>query len=224
MKPVDTLSIFNKLASDYWLTDYLSFGWTHYMRKKSISLLNIQPNEIVCDAMCGTANNYKLLAQKNCLVIAIDNAECMINIAKTENKNNHLQLILEDFLKNNIPDKSIDKLICTFGLKSLREVDFLPFISQINRILKSNGTFVLAEFYIKKEAFFRIPILLYIKFIVPFLNYLCTHKNPHRYLYDFTAETFNLSLFCHYLSKENIEYQIHFTGLQQGIILQGKVS
>lgn len=223
MKPIDTLSIFNKLAPDYWLTDYLSFGWTSYMRKKSIKLLQIQPNETVCDAMCGTANNYKLLFNQKCNIIAIDNAVEMLSIAKRKIKNNNINFILEDFLNNSLPEKSVDKLICTFGLKNLTEEEFQPFIFQIKRILKPNGIFVLSEFYIHNKSFFRTPVLIYIKYIVPFINYLLTHQNPHRYLYIFTKETFNLNLFCKYLTAVNIEYKMHFTGLRQGVILKGKI-
>ena len=99
---INTIPIFNELANDYWLTDYLSFGFTSYIRRKAIKLLNPQRDEIICDAMCGTGNNFKVLVEKNCRIIAIDNAPKMIDLVMNQKSSNQITIRAENFLENTL--------------------------------------------------------------------------------------------------------------------------
>ena len=121
-----------------------------------------------------------------------------------------------------IADHSIDKLICTFGLKSLNENEYDLFIQQINRVLKPNGTFVLADILINKKSLSGFIVLLYVRFVLPLVNRIYTGKNPHKYLYHFIKKPFNVEILYHSLQKMNIHYQVVRNEIKQSIIIIGK--
>lgn len=220
---INTISIFNELAADYWLTDYFSFGLTKYIRLKSLLILNPEKGETVCDAMCGTGNNFNALTQKNCTVIAIDNSPKMIDLATRQINDTQINIRTEDFLNNTLENNSIDKLICTFGIKCLHPADYTSFVHQLTRIIKPGGSFVISDIFLKTNLISRLPVLLYIKYVVPAINYLFTHRNPHRYLFSFTSETFDIQLLCRHLKQENVQFHVKSVGLKHGVILYGKI-
>ena len=96
------------------------------------------------------------------------------------------------------------------------------FAQQLKRIVKSDGTFVLADIFLKNISLTRLPVLLYIKYAVPVINFIFTQRNPHRHLYSFASKSFNLELLCQQLEQENMSISIKSIGLKQGVILYGK--
>src|SRR5215217_8708021 len=106
-------NIFDELAPDYWLSDYLSFGITNRLRSQALHLLDIKPEQTVCDAMCGTGNNFDQILSRKGKVIGIEYADKMACLAANHPQASKVTILQEDFLQTSLPDHSVDKLICS---------------------------------------------------------------------------------------------------------------
>lgn len=212
--------VFDDLAKDYWLNSIFSFGWTNWIRKKTISKIVMNDYGVLLDIMCGTGNNFKFIKQQKCKRIGIDFSGEMLKIARHENQ--EIVFIEEDFLYNSIPDNSIDYCICTFSIKQFTSDDYFQFVSQLKRILKSGGSFAFAEINLNKNNLFHKLILYYIQRIIPILNKFITHHSPHQHLYEFTKNATPVNILRDIMTDEGFEVQTEALAGKSAFILYGK--
>lgn len=217
----DTGNIFDELAPDYWLSDYLSFGITNRLRSIALQQLDIKPGETVCDAMCGTGNNFDQILSRNGKVIGIEYADKMVRLATGHAHASQVTILQENFLQTSLPDHSVDKLICTFGLKSMPVADFPALASQLKRILVPGGSYAFAEIDLC-SSFIKRPALFYIRYLMPLLNRCITSHNPHRYLYQFASRELDTSAITAALLKSALSVDIKRAAFGQGIIIAGR--
>ncbi len=146
--------IFNKLAHQFWLADLVSFGFIRYWRKYGYKLLDVKKGMTICDAMCGQGHLWPSLLDSlghKGKVMAVDLSAEML-LEATKRKSEQVIVLNEDFLQNSIPAQSIDRVICTFGIKTLQEEELSGFMRQLARILKPGGKFVLVELHVPTNS------------------------------------------------------------------------
>jgi len=100
-------------------------------------------NKSVLDAGCGTGYGSYLLSQQGAKsVIGIDNSKEAIQYAQNNFKDKKLKFIEDDSTKSNLSDSSINVVVAFELIEHLENPK--SFISDVNRILKKNGLFILS--------------------------------------------------------------------------------
>jgi ubiquinone/menaquinone biosynthesis C-methylase UbiE len=148
-------TVFSKLAQQFWIADVVSFGLIRYWREYSLQQLHIEKGMVVCDAMCGHGFLWPSIQNKlqgEGKIVAVD--ACPEMILEAENSRTVLvELHHEDFLESSIAPESVDRLVCTFGLKALTADELSRFMLEVNRILKPGGEFSVVELHIPANTF-----------------------------------------------------------------------
>jgi ubiquinone/menaquinone biosynthesis C-methylase UbiE len=202
---------FDSLSKDYWMSDVFSFNLMSYWRKKAIEKIDIKQGDVVYDIMSGTGNNFAFLSQKvgdSGCVLGLDISNKMNEIAQLEIEKKQLfnvKICEQDFLKNDLKTESADVIICSFGLKTLPDNALNLFVSEIKRVLKPNGKFVLIELSEPPNYILKLLTILYLKHIVPFLSKILRgSNNAHTQLYTY---------FSRFKNCDNITQSLLINGL-----------
>jgi MPBQ/MSBQ methyltransferase len=130
---------------------FLIRGLNHFQRylvKKSVELLNPQPNESILDLACGNGWTTQFIAQHGSKTIGLDLCEPHIKSARSNfGKTGNITFIQGDatHLEDIATPNSIDKIHCLeaafhFGPEGRKNL-----LNSAFRVLKPGGTFVLVD-------------------------------------------------------------------------------
>ena len=193
--------MFDKIAPTYDLLNrILSFGHDFFWR---LSLAKKLPKNNIKVLDIGTGTAAQIIANhKVCknieFSVGLDSSSNMILKGKNRIKENRLCNV--DFVQGgalNIPlkSKSFDAVTIAFGIRNF--LDFGTALSEVNRVLKSNGKVIILEFSIPKNNFIRNIYLLYLRTFMPLIGTIISgDKHAYRYL-NKSIETFsNQKNFC----------------------------
>jgi ubiquinone/menaquinone biosynthesis methyltransferase len=219
-------SHFDSLSKDYWMSEVFSFNLMSYWRKKALNKIEIKQGDVVLDIMSGTGENAVFLSKRvgeNGRILCLDISEKMneiahLNIQKKQFEN--VEIHTKDFLCNDFPAESVDVIVCTFGLKTLEPSTPSVFSSEIERILKPNGKFVLIELSEPKNFIFKEIAFIYLKLIVPILSKIMLGDDAsHKMLYPFFRQFKNCNQIEKSLKKTGLNTTLlNFTfGLLTGV-------
>jgi ubiquinone/menaquinone biosynthesis C-methylase UbiE len=117
------------------------------VQRKAVDILDIKPNMTFLDLGCGTgwAVNYafeKTNGQGK--YIGIDISDNMIDIAKEKFKDIESVKFIQSSAENiNVSPNSVDRIICTNSFHHYN--DPTEVLANIKKILKTNGTFCIAD-------------------------------------------------------------------------------
>lgn len=110
--------------------------------------LDLKPNDIVLDVGSGTGNLMIRIRGKCKKVIGIDNSEEGLKIHKI--KDSSAEILLHDITeKFPFPDNYFSKIVSNNTIYTLRENQQLAVLSEIYRVLKFGGKFVVSN--VKKK-------------------------------------------------------------------------
>jgi len=129
-------------------------GSLNNMNRILAERLRIEPGDKILDAGCGVGASTIWLAKNyDVEVTGITISELQCNkanlFAKKAGVSGKVKFYLQDFNKTNFPDESFD---IVWGLESICYApDKKRFIKEMKRILKSNGKFIIADGFLKKE-------------------------------------------------------------------------
>jgi demethylmenaquinone methyltransferase/2-methoxy-6-polyprenyl-1,4-benzoquinol methylase len=173
--------IFSRIYKNYDLINYvLSFGIDRIWRAKIVKMaLRNVDNVKVLDAASGTGDlsielfKFSKKYGKNVDISAIDINEDMLSVAKSKIKKRgfKINIKVDNALKTSYPSASFDVVVSAFGMRNFDDLD--KFASEVMRLLKLNGNFVLADMSMqvkKYQKFLFKPYLLMIKFIGFFVD------------------------------------------------------
>ncbi|MFC1696991.1 class I SAM-dependent methyltransferase [Nanoarchaeota archaeon] len=129
---------FNKTARAY---DKATTNVSETYKEQRIILQRLIPdNGFILDAACGPGRDVKYYAQKGYKVIGIDISEKLLNIAKKKTKKlKNVDLYLMDMTNIDLPEDSIDGILCSAGLLCLSKSDADKAVKEFNRVLKPKG-------------------------------------------------------------------------------------
>lgn len=215
------------MSSSYERVNYItSFGFSQIWRRQYIEAIEIQKESTVLDLMTGMGECWRpILKQLNLKgkLIALDFSSGMLKMAKKRTlkyPDYNIELLQENVFENSIKDNSINHVFCGFGLKTLSIEQVADFASEINRMLKTNGSFSFIEVSVPNNPFLKWPYLFYLKYMIPILGFLFL-GNPQTYkmLGVYTSRFKNSKSVEEIFKQEgfNVEYLSYFYGCATGI-------
>ena len=150
LKKEQVATMFNNIAPKYdFLNHFLSLGIDILWRKKAIRQLQKQQPKIILDIATGTGDfAIEALALHPEKVIGIDISEGMLALGKEKMKRKNLSHIIDlqkgDSENLNFENQFFDAAIVAFGVRNFENLE--KGLTEINRVIKPNGTFVVLEF------------------------------------------------------------------------------
>lgn len=105
---------------------------------------------IILDAACGTGYGSFYLAQKALKVSGIDRDEDAIKFARSRYKKSNLRYLQMDCTKLGFSDHTFDAIISQDTIEHIQ--DDKKFLSEVRRVLKSQGTFIVFTPYSQQHT------------------------------------------------------------------------
>ncbi|WGD35697.1 class I SAM-dependent methyltransferase [Olleya sp. YS] len=219
--------LFNKMSGSYERVNYItSFGFSERWRRQCVKSIEIKKNDTVLDLMTGMGECWKPILNTigvNGKLIGLDFSEGMLNMAhkrRSKYPNYQIKLLKENVFKNTIQNNSIDSVISGFGLKTFSDKQLHDFSDEVNRVLKTNGSFSFIEVSVPKNKLLKFFYLNYVRFFIPILGFLFL-GNPETYkmLGVYTSKFNNAERVKEIFEKKgfNVEYINYFYGCATGI-------
>ncbi|HBS87879.1 MAG: bifunctional demethylmenaquinone methyltransferase/2-methoxy-6-polyprenyl-1,4-benzoquinol methylase [Bacteroidetes bacterium GWF2_38_335] len=179
--------MFNTIAGRYdFLNRLLSFGFDVNWRHQAIQFLRKKRPAQILDIATGTGDfAIKANSLKPEKIIGIDISEEMLKIGRDKILKKKLEGIIElqlgDAENLHFPDHSFDAATVAFGVRNFE--DLQKGISEIYRVLKPGGAFVVLEFSKPDEFPEKQVYQLYTGILMPFIGKLFSKdKSAYKYL------------------------------------------
>ncbi len=221
--------VFDRCSSRYIQFSYIcSMGFTERWRAQCIQSLNLPIS--FCgngyDLMAGTGEVWPHLIAKHPdlnSITAVDISSGMHNLALErlhKHRGHKIKFLEADILNCNIPSKSCDFIISTFGLKTFNKDQHLKLAKLTAHILKSGGRFAFIEASDPKGWWLRPLYIFHLKIFLPmierlFLNGAQDFSNIGKYSTNFgNAQNFAQMLHENGL---NVQYHRYFFGCATGV-------
>lgn len=212
-KKEQVTQMFDTISKEYdGLNRVISFGIDIQWRKKVVSLVKDTQPQTVLDIATGTGDLAIALTETQAKkIIGLDISQGMMDIGKKKVKEKKLENIIEFVLgdSENLPfeDNSIDAITVAFGIRNFENLEIG--LSEIKRVLKPNGIFVILETSVPSKTPFKQGYHFYTKNILPLIGKLFSKdKNAYSYLSE------SASLFPHGETLNNILREIGFINVR----------
>lgn len=185
-KKEQVAEMFDNIAYRYdFLNRFLSLGIDTIWRKKTINeLKEIQPKKIL-DVATGTADlAIEALRLKPTQVVGVDISKEMLEFGRKKLKQKKYDDIIELHLGDSenlqFEDNTFDAVTVAYGVRNFENLE--KGISEIYRVLKPNGKFVVLEFSNPTKFPIKQLFSFYFSYILPTLGRLVS-KDTRAYTY-----------------------------------------
>ena len=185
-------NLFNEMSKTYGIVNSISsFGFNYLWRKRCLDNAKIKDGDIVCDMMAGMGEMGLIIKHKINKLVCVDYSEEMV-IRLKDNMNSmsfKSEIHLDNIFNIKFESRSFDKIICSFGIKTLRIEDRKCLVKVMANILKDHGIISIMEFKVPDNVIIRVPWIIYVRWIIPFIGmlFLGNSKN-YRMLYNYARE------------------------------------
>src|SRR5690554_5769280 len=212
-KKEQVTKMFDTISKEYdGLNRVISFGIDIKWRKKVVDIIaKTQPNRIL-DIATGTGDLAINLAQTSAQeIIGLDISDGMLEVGRKKiadkKLNNKIQMTLGD--SENLPfdDNSFDAITVAFGVRNFENLE--KGLSEILRVLRPNGTFVILETSVPIKTPFKQGYKFYTRYILPSIGKLFSKD---RVAYSYLSES--ASVFPYGEDLNNILRQIGFNNVK----------
>lgn len=186
-KKEQVAEMFNNVSGKYDLLNrVLSGGVDIYWRKKALSMLKKNNNELILDIATGTGDlaieANKILKPKK--IIGVDISQGMLDEGKIKidklGLQDKIEFQLGDSEKLLFENNTFDTVIVSFGVRNFENL--LKGLSDMNRVLKPGGTCMVVEFSKPTNFFFKHAYWFYSTKILPLIGKLVS-KDDSAYTY-----------------------------------------
>lgn len=179
--------MFDTISNEYdRLNRVISFGIDIKWRNKVVNLIKDKNPENILDIATGTGdlaiNLTKTRAKK---IIGLDISEGMLNVGRKKIKERKLNSLVEMIIgdSENLPfeNDSFDAISVAFGVRNFETLE--KGLSEIYRVLKVNGVFVVLETSVPQNRFIKQVYFVYTMFFLPLIGKLFSRdKTAYGYL------------------------------------------
>lgn len=186
-KKEQVTEMFDNVSGKYDLLNrVLSGGVDIYWRKKALSMLKKNKNNLILDIATGTGDlaieaNKILKPEK---IVGVDISKGMLEEGKIKIKKlgleDKIEFQLGDSEKLLFNDNTFDTVIVSFGVRNFENL--LKGLSDMNRVLKPGGTCMVVEFSKPTNFFFKHAYWFYSTKILPLIGRLVS-KDSSAYTY-----------------------------------------
>lgn len=212
-KKEQVAKMFDTISTKYDnLNRVISFGIDVKWRKKILKMVAATNPATILDIATGTGDLAILLAETKAeKIIGLDISAGMLEVGKQKiahkNLSHKIEMVLGD--SENIPfeDNSFDAITVGFGIRNFEDLE--KGLSEILRVLKPNGIFIILETSIPEKFPFKQGYKLYTKNILPIIGKLFSKdKVAYQYLCD------SASIFPYGEKLNNILQKIGFINIK----------
>ena len=208
-KKEQVTEMFDTISKEYdSLNRVISFGIDIKWRNKVVELVKKTNPETILDIATGTGDLAISLTKTNAKkIIGLDISDGMLEVGRNKISKKDLGSTIEMVLgdSENLPfeTNSFDAITVAFGVRNFEHLD--KGLSEILRVLKPNGIFVILETSVPTKTPFKQGYKFYTKFILPAIGKLFSKD---RSAYSYLSESASLFPFGEALN--NILRQIGF--------------
>ncbi|MEX1381961.1 bifunctional demethylmenaquinone methyltransferase/2-methoxy-6-polyprenyl-1,4-benzoquinol methylase UbiE [Lutibacter sp.] len=191
-KKQQVAQMFDTISNEYdGLNRVISFGIDIKWRKKVVKIIGATNPDKILDIATGTGDLAINLTETNASkIIGLDISEGMLNVGRKKidklQLNNQIEMVFGD--SENIPFEAnyFDAITVAFGVRNFENLE--KGLSEIYRVLKPNGTFVVLETSIPTKTPYKQGYKFYAKYILPSIGKLFSKdKTAYKYLSDSAA-------------------------------------
>ncbi|HNQ27332.1 MAG TPA: bifunctional demethylmenaquinone methyltransferase/2-methoxy-6-polyprenyl-1,4-benzoquinol methylase UbiE [Aquaticitalea sp.] len=212
-KKQQVTQMFDTISNEYdGLNRVISLGIDVKWRKKVVALITKQHPKNVLDIATGTGDlAIQLAAKTHAEITGVDISEGMLEVGRKKvaqkGLNNKITLMVGD--SENLPfeSNSFDAVTVAFGIRNFEDLE--KGLSEILRVLKPNGTFVILETSVPTKNPYKMGYSFYTKNILPNIGRLFSKD---RSAYAYLSES--ASKFPYGEALNNILRQIGFNNVE----------
>ena len=188
-KKEQVAKMFDTISSKYdKLNRVISFGVDVKWRKKILKMVAEKKPNIILDIATGTGDLAILLSHTNAhKIIGLDISAGMLEVGKQKiahkKLSDKIEMILGDSEKIPFDDNAFDAVTVAFGIRNFENLEIG--LSEILRVLKPNGLFVILETSVPEKFPFKQGYLFYSRNVLPIIgNLFSRDKVAYQYLSD----------------------------------------
>lgn len=199
-KKEQVATMFNNISKNYdGLNRVISFGIDVRWRKKVVKLVSKNNPQQILDIATGTGDLALMMSQLNPKkIIGLDISEGMLEVGKQKvakaNLSDQIEMMVGDSENMPFDDNTFDAITVSFGVRNFANLD--KGLTEIRRVLKPNGTFVILETSNPTKFPYKQGYKFYTSFILPTIgkifskdkvaySYLCESANSFPFGEDF---------------------------------------
>ena len=209
-KKEQVTKMFDTISKEYDnLNRVISFGIDVKWRKKVVGIVASQKSDTILDIATGTGdlaiNLTKTSATK---IIGLDISEGMLDVGRqkiAKRKLEHtIEMVIGDSENLQFDDNSFDAITVAFGIRNFENLE--KGLSEILRVLKPNGVFVILETSIPTKTPYKQGYKFYTKGVLPIIGRLFSRD---KVAYSYLCES--ASVFPYGETLNNILLKTGFT-------------
>ena len=186
-KKEQVAQMFDTISGNYdGLNKIISLGTDATWKKKILQMVKqLHPTSIL-DIATGTGDLAILFAETTATeIIGLDISQGMLDMGKKKisdkNLDSKIQMVLGDGEKIPYLDNYFDVITVAYGVRNFENLE--KGLSEILRVLKPNGTFIILETAVPTKFPFKQGYYLYTNFIMPTIGKLFSKdKAAYKYL------------------------------------------
>lgn len=180
--------MFDTISGNYdGLNRVISFGTDIKWRKKVLAMIIGHQPKSILDIATGTGDLAIKFAEKSNAnkIIGLDISEGMLTVARKKVKNTSLEEKVK-FIKGDsetlpFEDNSFDAITVSFGIRNFENLE--KGLSEIYRVLKTGGLFIILETSVPTKFPFKQGYLFHSKALLPIIGKLFSKdKSAYNYL------------------------------------------
>lgn len=209
-KKEQVTKMFDTISKEYdSLNRIISFGIDIKWRKKVVDIVAKHHPETILDIATGTGDLAINLTKTNASkIIGLDISEGMLNVGRKKIAKKKLETTIEMVIGDSenltFADNSFDAITVAFGIRNFENLE--KGLSEILRVLKPNGIFVILETSIPTKTPFKQGYKFYTKSILPIIGKLFSRDKA---AYSYLCES--ASVFPYGEALNNILHKTGFT-------------
>ncbi len=188
-KKEQVAQMFDTISENYdGLNRVISFGIDVKWRKKVLKLVSDKNPKTVLDIATGTGDLALLMTKTSAeKIIGLDISAGMLDVGRkkieAKNLSSKIEMLLADSENMPFENDTFDAITVAFGVRNFETLE--KGLSEILRVLKPNGIFVILETSVPEKTPFKQGYQFYSKNILPLIGKLFSKDNSaYQYLSD----------------------------------------
>ena len=173
--------MFDTISGNYdGLNRVISLGIDVKWRKKVVALVAATQPETILDIATGTGDLAILMTSTSAKkIIGLDLSVGMLEVGKKKILDKHLdskiEMVVGDSENIPYPDNYFDAITVSFGIRNFETLE--KGLSEIYRVLKPNGLFVILETSVPTKFPYKQGYAFYTKYMLPLIGKLFSKDN-----------------------------------------------